>query len=117
MTDLMPDIANDQRLDPRLKALLAAMPSGPSPSDVASRDEMLAEANQPDAIAQREMMTALFDSMDSEEIAPSTGLEVTRPRRDVGPRRQRHQGSPDPPDRHDARSRACTTSTAAACRR
>ena len=76
MTDLMPDIANDQRLDPRLKALLAAMPYTPS-TNVDSRDEMLAEANQPEAIAQREMLTAMFDAMDSEEIAPSAGLDVS----------------------------------------
>ena len=76
MTDLMPDIANDKRLDPRLKALLAAMPYAP-PTNVASREEMLAEANEPDAVAAREMMTAMFDAMDSEEIAPSTGLDVS----------------------------------------
>jgi len=77
MTDVMPDIANDQRLDPRLKAVLAAMPSGPTLADVGSRQEMLDEANRPDAIAERELLTAVWDSMDSEAIAPSDGLDVT----------------------------------------
>jgi acetyl esterase len=76
MTDLMPDIANDPRLDPRLKPLLAAMPYVPA-TNVASREEMLSEANQPDAIAARELTTAMFEAMDSEEIAPSAGLDVT----------------------------------------
>jgi acetyl esterase/lipase len=76
MTGLMPDITNDKRLDPRLKALLAAMPYVP-PTNVDSRDEMLAEANEPAAVAARQLMTAMFDAMDSEEIAPSTGLDVS----------------------------------------
>ncbi len=76
MTDLMPDIANDQRLDPRLKGMLAAMPYAPA-TNVMSREEMLAEVNQPDAIAQRELMTTLLDALDSDEIAPSAGLDIT----------------------------------------
>jgi hypothetical protein len=44
--------------------------------DVRSRDELIAEVNQPQAIAQREQMTQVFDLMDNEQIAPSKGLSV-----------------------------------------
>jgi len=77
MTDVKPDISSDRRLDPRHKAILAAMPTSAPLGDVASRDELLAEANSPDAIAGREMMSVMWEMMDSEEIAPSTGLDVT----------------------------------------
>jgi hypothetical protein len=37
--------ANDPRIDPRIKAILAAMPSFAAP-DVKDREAMLAQANQ-----------------------------------------------------------------------
>ena len=70
------DLAADPRLDPRIKAMLAAMPSGPQP-DVASRDEMLAEVNTPEALQMQAMMTMMLDAVDNEDVAPSAGLRVT----------------------------------------
>ena len=49
----MVDIANDPRLDPRLKAVLTMMPP-PNETDVASREEQVAQANTPDALAATE---------------------------------------------------------------
>jgi acetyl esterase len=69
------DLAADPRLDPRIKAMLAAMPSGPQP-DVASRDEMLAEVNTPEALQMQAMMTMMLDAVDNEDVAPSAGLRV-----------------------------------------
>jgi hypothetical protein len=54
----------DPRLDPRIKKFFAAMPTPVEKPNVSSREELLAQE------------TALFDSMDSEEIAPSAGLSV-----------------------------------------
>src|SRR5262245_34555032 len=54
---------------------MAAFPTM-TQSDVKSRDELLAEVNKPEAIAQRQQMTAVFDLMDNEQIAPKKGLSV-----------------------------------------
>ena len=73
----MPDIANDPRLDPRLKAMLSMLPSVTEETDVASREEQLAEANTPEAKAATEQVRMLLDMMDNEDIAPSAGLEIS----------------------------------------
>lgn len=72
----MPDIANDPRLDPRLKAMITMLPA-PDESDVASREEYLAMANSPEAKAGDEQLRMMLDMMDNEEIAPSAGLEIS----------------------------------------
>jgi acetyl esterase len=46
-------------------------------SDVSSREEMLAEANSPEAIAGREAFTALMDACDTDEVVPSAGLAIS----------------------------------------
>ncbi|MEL6666694.1 MAG: alpha/beta hydrolase fold domain-containing protein [Pseudomonadota bacterium] len=73
----MPDIANDPRLDPRLKAMLAMLPSVTEDQDVASREAQLAETNTPEAIAAAEQVRMLLEMMDNEDIAPSAGLEIS----------------------------------------
>jgi acetyl esterase/lipase len=45
--------------------------------DVASRDDLLAEASSPAAIAISEGMQQFFDLCDTEEVAPSVGLTTT----------------------------------------
>ncbi|NNE72874.1 MAG: alpha/beta hydrolase [Acidimicrobiales bacterium] len=69
-------IAADRRIDPRIKALMGAMPQMEM-SDAVDRETLVAEANTPEALERFEQMTALFDMMDNEDIAPSTGLEIT----------------------------------------
>ena len=71
----MADIANDRRLDPRLKAMLGAFPDLEQ-ADANSWDEMVAEAAANRATAQ--MITALMEANDTEAIAPSAGLRVSR---------------------------------------
>src|SRR4051795_11118761 len=73
----MADIANDPRIDPRIKAVLSAIPSMQAAADVESRDVLVARASTPEAIAQRAMLTQIFDAADNEDIAPSKGLSVT----------------------------------------
>lgn len=69
-------IATDPRLDPRIRALLGQMPQMVA-NDGESREAMVAAANTPEANEAREASLAMFDLMDSEEIAPSDGLTVS----------------------------------------
>jgi acetyl esterase/lipase len=70
------DIEADLRLDPRLRAILSMVPSTKQP-DVASREELIAEANSPAAVEARAAFQAIMDMCDTEEFAPSAGLIVT----------------------------------------
>ena len=67
---------DDPRLDPRLAAVLALLPGGPSP-DVASREDLLAEVNTPEARAAYEATIGAMNLLDDENVAPSTGLVIT----------------------------------------
>jgi acetyl esterase len=69
----MSKIANDPRIDPRLKALFGAMPSQPM-ADAASREALLAEAATPEAQARAGALRQMLDAFDNEEIAPKAGL-------------------------------------------
>ena len=69
-------VATDPRLDPRIKKFFAATPAPVEKPNVSSREELLAQENTPEALAALAQQTALFDSMDSEEVAPSAGLSV-----------------------------------------
>ncbi len=69
------DIAGDVRLDPRLRSLLAGMPQHPL-DDVATREELIAESNTPEALEAHEMFRAIQDACDTDEYAPSAGLVV-----------------------------------------
>ncbi len=64
----------DARLDPRLRAFLAAVAT-PTLPDVESREQLLAEANSPEATSMRETIRAFMDVCD--EAVPSTGLEIS----------------------------------------
>jgi acetyl esterase/lipase len=69
------DIAGDIRLDPRIKALLAAVPPMAS-RDADSRETMLAEANTPKALQAAEEFRQVMEVCDTEELAPSKGLHI-----------------------------------------
>jgi len=66
----------DPRLDPRIKAAFAGMPTGTPEPSVSNREELLAQEYSPEAMAALQQQTAFFDSMDSEDLAPSTGITV-----------------------------------------
>ena len=72
----MPDIAGDRRLDPRVKWALRNVPVT-SLDDIDSRERLLEISNSPKAIALREKMEALYDSLDTEDVASSEGLSIT----------------------------------------
>ncbi|MCP4961700.1 MAG: alpha/beta hydrolase, partial [Actinomycetia bacterium] len=72
----MASITDDPRIDPRIKTLMGALPSGNLP-DATDRDTLVAESNTAEANAMRQMMEVFLNSIDSEEIAPSDGLEFS----------------------------------------
>ena len=65
----MTTLADDPRIDPRIKAMMANLPTG-TQTDVESREALLEELNRPEAVAQREMMVAALELLDSEDVAP-----------------------------------------------
>ena len=73
----MNPIQNDPRIDPRIKAVMGAMPPPASGGDVASREELLAEANSPEALARAKEFVAMLELVDNEEVAPSRGLDIS----------------------------------------
>ena len=71
----MSKLTDDPRIDPRIKAVMGAFPSG-NPGDGESREALVAAANSPSANAMREQMSGMFKMMDNEEVAPSAGLDI-----------------------------------------
>ncbi|HLS99015.1 MAG TPA: alpha/beta hydrolase [Porticoccaceae bacterium] len=72
-------ILEDSRIDPRIKARLAAWQAPPL-RNVASREDMLASAASDKAVAIRKGLQAFFDSFDDQIIAPATGLTISHHR-------------------------------------
>jgi acetyl esterase/lipase len=66
---------DDPRIDPRIKAVLGAL-NLPAAADAASREQLLAEANTPEAKQLQAAMQAMFEAADNEQIAPSRGLSI-----------------------------------------
>jgi acetyl esterase len=71
------DVANDPRIDPRLKALLSAMPAMDT-SNVASRDQLVAEANDPALAGFQEMYKTMMEACDTPAVVSSECLTVTK---------------------------------------
>ena len=73
------DPMQDDRLDMRNRGLLAGFESPllSQTGDVATRDEALAVANTPEALAVEEAMSELLGVLDNEDITPSKGLRIT----------------------------------------
>lgn len=72
----MVDIANDPRLDPRLKAVLTMLPQ-PDESNVTSREAQLEQANSPEAQAASKQVEMMLELADNEIVAPSAGLAIS----------------------------------------
>src|SRR5271163_4749577 len=66
----------DTRLDPRIKAYFAGIDLGAAKPNVSSREELLAQENTPEALGAQDRVNALFNAMDSQDVAPSAGLTV-----------------------------------------
>jgi acetyl esterase len=66
----------DPRIDPRIKAFFAGIDVGKGEPNVSSREELLAQENTPEALAAQDRTNAMFNAMDSEDVAPAAGLTV-----------------------------------------
>jgi len=66
----------DSRLEPRIRARFAGMKTGMQKQSVTNRAELLAQEYSPESLAAHKQIEALFNSMDSEDVAPSKGLTV-----------------------------------------
>ncbi len=66
----------DARLDPRVRAYFSGVATGTPQPNVSSREELLAQEYSPAGLAAAARQTAWFDSMDTEDVAPSAGLTV-----------------------------------------
>lgn len=74
----MVNIAEDPRIDPRIKQMLSVLPSLPNPGDAENRETMVAESNTPEALARLEQFSTVFDAMDSEPTAPQASISLER---------------------------------------
>ena len=72
----MSRLSEDPRIDPRIKAIFAAMPEMGNPGDAASREELVAGANSEQAKAAAAGMEAFMATCDNDEVAPSAGLRT-----------------------------------------
>ena len=72
----MNKIAEDPRIDPRLKAMFGDLPAISQP-DVSSREELVKRMNRPEAIRAREAALAALNTPELEQIAPSDGLDIS----------------------------------------
>jgi acetyl esterase/lipase len=71
-------ITEDPRIDPRIRAIFGLIDMDTAPLvDAESREQLLAEANTEEAIAQRAQWTMVQGLCDTEEVAPSKGLAIT----------------------------------------
>jgi hypothetical protein len=112
---MVSELALVPRVDPRIKAVFATFEL-PRQTSVASREEILAEEGTEPATARAEGIKAFLDAMDTEAIAPSTGLSVRAERFTSSQTAIRSTSSSS--GRRTARSyHASTTFTAAGWRR
>src|SRR5208282_5566538 len=68
-------LAEDPRIDPRLKEVFGGM-KVPVLGNVASREDLLAEENTEAGKARAAVFAAMLNSFDNETIAPSAGLSI-----------------------------------------
>jgi len=70
-------IANDPRIDPRIKAIFSNLPETEYLGDVQSREQLLAEENTDAVRARLAGLSAMHFLFDNEAVAPSKGLRIT----------------------------------------
>lgn len=73
----MTKIADDDRLDPRIRRIMGVTPDASAGADVADRDELLAKANRPKALNARAAADANLNRIDSTDLAPLEGLDIS----------------------------------------
>src|SRR5271154_7549891 len=69
-------LAEDPRIDPRLKAVFGSLGLLTAAGDVASREDLLAATNSESGKRQTAALAAMLDAFDDETVAPSAGLSI-----------------------------------------
>jgi acetyl esterase len=69
-------LASDPRIDPRLKAMFGGWPEMTTPGDARDRAQLLAEVSTEAAKAAQAQQKAMFDAIDTEEVASFKGLTI-----------------------------------------
>jgi acetyl esterase/lipase len=72
----MSKLNDDPRVDPRIKQLMDLMPPVPQ-ANVASREELLARINSPEAQATYKRAEAMFEMLDNDQVATAQGLDIS----------------------------------------
>jgi acetyl esterase len=73
-------LAEDPRIDPRLKAVFGSLGVLTASGDVASREDLLVAVNSESGKAQAAAFAKMLDSFDDETAAPSAGLSISTER-------------------------------------
>jgi len=73
----MTKIADDDRLDPRIRRIMGVTPDARAGADVADRDELMAKAHSEKALKMRAAVDANLDRIDSTDLAPLEGLDIS----------------------------------------
>ena len=70
-------IATDERIDPRIRVLFGAMTFPTGIPNAVDRQQLLDEASHPDAVERYQRLKDFLKFVDSEDVAPSSGLTIT----------------------------------------
>jgi len=70
-------IADDSRLDPRIKTILNLMPEMMT-KPASSREQLIEDANAEEALENQKVFREMMEMCDNDEIAPSKGLTVSK---------------------------------------
>src|SRR5438445_292607 len=77
MTDTLAKIADDPRIDPRIRNLFGTLPPPPEQGDVQRREELIAEFTTEEATNLRNIVRNFMELVDNEDVAPSAGLAIS----------------------------------------
>jgi acetyl esterase/lipase len=76
VTDTLPKIADDPRIDPRIRNMMGALPPPPPQGDVEHREDLIAEFNREENRNLRDIVRNFMEMVDTEDVAPSAGLTI-----------------------------------------
>ena len=72
----MNKISDDPRVHPRIRRIMGRMPLAPAPT-YTDREELMSIVTKPSSIAKAEAGDAVLDGLDSEDLAPLEGLDIS----------------------------------------
>ena len=72
----MPNLNEDCRIDPRVKAVFGAFPMNENPGDIDSREQLIAEANSEQAQNATAAIVTMLETCDTEQYAPQENIRL-----------------------------------------